>query len=124
MADQVIPVSLSLTGEAATAGHATLRKRARATRLARAGLILIILWAISAASIILVGAHWVTIPGFAAAGVVMAVVRLLDDVSLMTANGICPRCKAQRTFQGAGRFRPGRTVHCDGCGSQIAVHPS
>ena len=124
MADQVIQVSLSLTGEAPTRGQATLHPRAAATRIARAAVMLLGLWAVAGACFFIPIAHFVLVPGFGAAGLVMAIVRLMDDVSLMSAEGVCPRCKVPRVFQSAGRFRPGRAVHCDGCGCQIAVHPA
>jgi hypothetical protein len=83
----------------------------------------LLLWAVGAACILIPLAHWVLVPSFGAAGIVMAIVRFFDDTSLISAEGICPRCKVQRTFEGAGRYRPGRAVHCNGCGSQIAVNP-
>ena len=119
-----IVVSLSLTGEQPTTGKAILLDRNLVNRFARAGLAMFGVFGIAALCVFIPLAHWVLVPTFFFAGLVVGVVRLLDDVSLISAEGICPRCHEPRLFEGAGRYRPGRTVHCNGCGSQIAVTSS
>ena len=119
-----ISVSLSLTGEQPTTGTAILLDRSIVSRAVRALLTTLTLWVIAALMFFIPLAHFVLIPAFFVTGIVMGVVRLLDDVSLLSAQGVCPRCHDARTFEGAGRYRSGRTVHCNGCGSQIAVTSS
>ncbi len=119
-----IAVSLSLTSEKPTTGTAILLDRTRVSRATRAVVTTLVLWVIGAFMFFIPLAHFVLIPAFFFAGLVMGVVRFLDDVSLISARGECPRCKVPRTFEGAGRYREGRTVHCNGCGSQIAVTSS
>jgi hypothetical protein len=117
----VIPVSLSLSGEVTTSGTATLLERSMVARVVRAAVILGAMWIIAVICVFIPIAHFVLVPSFVAVGLVLAVVRLRDDVSLISAEGLCPRCQVQRTFGASGRFTADQTVHCDGCGCQIAV---
>ena len=123
-AGREISVSLSLTGEQPTTGTAVLLDRALVSRVVRALLTTLALWVFGALMFFIPLAHFVLIPTFFFVGIVVGIVRLLDDVSLLSAQGVCPRCHVERTFEGAGRYRSGRTVHCNGCGSQIAVTSS
>ena len=120
-APREISVSLALIGEQSTTGKATLIDRPIVSRVGRGAIVLLGLWFVAGLCIFIPLAHFVLVPSFAIAGIAMFVVRVLDDTSLVQAEGVCPRCHVQRTFEGAGRYRPGRTVHCAGCGSQIAV---
>jgi hypothetical protein len=120
-AERELPVTLSLTGEKDTTGKAVLLDRPIQSRVLRAIGITLITWVGGAFLIFIPLLHWVLVPLAAVVGVVLGIVKFFDDVSLVSAEGVCPRCHEPRKFEGAGRYRPGRTVHCNGCGSQIAV---
>ena len=124
MALRTLDVSISLPGIPTTTGRVTVLDRSPQQRLLRAGLALLALWAIAAACIVIPVGHFVLVPGFAMAGVVLAAFRLNEASSLMGAVGVCPRCGIERTFPPSGRYREGGTIHCDGCGSLLAVKAS
>jgi hypothetical protein len=117
-----ISVTLSLPGEPSTEAQATLIERNPLARAGRAVAVLFGLWGVAVACVFLPIAHFVLVPSFALAGVVAAIVRGREDRSLEQVEGVCPRCKVSRHFGKAGRFREGKTIHCDGCGSQLEVH--
>ena len=85
---------------------------------------MLLLWAIAAACIVIPVAHFVLVPAFGMAGLVLAGFRLVEGSSLMGTVGVCPRCKVEKQFPPSGRYREGGTVHCDGCGSLLEVKAS
>lgn len=121
MAPRPVAVTLSLSGEAPTSGLALLEDRTLPARAWRAGRALLGAWAAAAASVLLPIVHFVLVPVLVLTGLVLAVVRLREDRALVQLTGACPRCRGPGRFSGAGRFREGREVHCDGCGCQVAV---
>jgi hypothetical protein len=124
MALRTIDVSISLSGSPTTRGKATVLDRSLADRLLRAALSLLALWAAGAACIVIPVAHFVLVPAFGMAGVVLAGFRLAEGSSLMGTEGVCPRCNVEKKFPPSGRYREGGTVHCDGCGSLLGVKPA
>jgi hypothetical protein len=124
MGIRTIDISISLTGAGTTAGRATVLDRSPPDRLLRAGLALAALWAIAAFCIVIPVAHFVLVPAFGMAGVVLAGFRLREGSSLIGAVGVCPRCAVERTFPPSGRYHEGGTIHCDGCGSLLEVKAS
>ena len=124
MSLRTIDVAISLSGAPTTTGRATVLDRSPQNRLVRAGLSLLMLWAIAAACIVIPVAHFVLVPAFAMAGVVLAAFRLAERSSLVGAVGVCPRCGVERNFPPSGRYAEGGTVHCAGCGSLLAVRPT
>jgi len=121
MGMRTIDISISLSGARTTQGKATVLDRSPPDRLLRAALALLALWAAGAACIFIPVAHFVLVPAFAMAGVVLAAFRLREGSSLMGAVGVCPRCEVERQFPPSGRYHEGGTIHCDGCGSLLAV---
>ena len=124
MTMRTIEVSISLRGAATTRGRATVLDRSLAGRFGRAAVVLLALWALGAACIVIPVAHFVLVPAFGMAGVVLAAFRLLEASSLMGTVGVCPRCEVEKEFPPSGRFAEGGTIHCDGCGSLLEVKPS
>ncbi len=121
---RTIDVAISLSGSPTTRGRATILDRSPPDRLIRAGLALLALWAIAAACIVIPVGHFVLVPGFGMAGVVLAGFRLREASSLMGADGVCPRCQVEKHFPPSGRYHEGGTLHCDGCGSLLTVKAS
>ena len=124
MTMRTIDVSISLSGSPTTRGRADVLDRSPPGRLFRAGVSLLALWAIAGACIFIPVAHFVLVPGFAMAGIVLAGFRLAEASSLMGTVGVCPRCQVEKKFPPSGRYAEGGTVHCDGCGSLLAVKAS
>ncbi len=90
-------------------------------RVGRAAVALVALWAMAGLGLLIPLAHFFLVPGFLFAGVVVFIVRFRNDRSLDGLEGPCPRCKGPGRFGTVGRFREGARVHCEGCGSQLAV---
>ena len=124
MSMRTIDVTISLSGARTTQGRASVLNRSLPDRLLRATLSLLALWAIAAVCIFIPVAHFVLVPGFGMAGVVLAAFRLREGSSLMGAVGVCPRCEVEKSFPPSGRYAEGGTIHCEGCGSLLAVKPS
>lgn len=121
---RTIDVSISLSGAPPTKGRATVLDRSPPSRFLRAALSMLALWATAAACIFIPVGHFVLVPAFAMAGVVLAIFRLREGSSLMGTVGMCPRCLVQRNFPPSGRYHEGGTIHCDGCGSLLEVKAS
>jgi hypothetical protein len=122
MSTHTIPLTLSLISEPDTKAEGELVDHGIAARAGRASLALLGLWAIAGVCIFIPGAHFVLVPGFLLAGLIAAAIRFGQDHSLVEVVGVCPRCKVQRHFGNAGRFRDGGAIHCNACGSQLEVH--
>ncbi len=119
---RTIDVSISLSGSPSTRGRAKVLDRSPPDRFLRAALALLALWAVAAACIFVPVGHFVLVPGFAMAGLVLAGFRIVEGSSLMGTTGVCPRCLVEKEFPPSGRYKDGGgTVHCDGCGSLLAV---
>ena len=116
-----MPVTLRLPGEPDTTGVAVIEDRGLPERTKRAAKGLLALWGAGALCAFVPLAHFVLVPGFLLAGVILAVVRLRLRSALARVEGVCPRCKVERTLLGSGRYREGGMVHCEGCGSQLEV---
>jgi hypothetical protein len=100
---------------------AVIEDRGLPARTKRAATGLLALWGVAALCVFVPVAHFVLVPGLLAAGFILAIVRLRIDSALLRVEGICPRCKVERTLPGSGRYRDGGMVHCEGCGSQLEV---
>lgn len=87
----------------------------------RAAKALLGLWVIAGCCVFIPGFHFVLVPAFGAAGLVLAGFRLREKHSLMGAEGKCPRCQVETKFPPSGRYADGGTIHCDGCGSLLQV---
>ena len=100
---------------------ATVLRRSLPARVLRALLTALGLWAAGAFCVLIPLLHFVLVPGFAVAGLVMLVLRLREAESLVALRGECPECRAERDFPASGGARSGRQVHCDGCGSMLTL---
>ncbi len=120
---RTVDVTLSLSGLPSTKGVAQVLDRSPQSRFGRAGLALLMLWGIALACLPIPVVHFVAVPGFAMAGLVLAGFRLREASSLMGTTGECPRCQLRTEFPQSGRYAGGGTVHCDGCGSLVTVTP-
>ncbi|MBI1947315.1 MAG: hypothetical protein HYS27_16595 [Deltaproteobacteria bacterium] len=114
-------ITLSLPNCADTSATATVVERSLAARLVRAGVALVSLWGAAAVCVFVPLLHFVLVPALFVLGPVVAALRLFERVSLVAVRGACPRCAVERVFHASGRFRDGRTLHCDGCGNDLAL---
>jgi hypothetical protein len=66
-------------------------------------------------------AHFVLVPTFVAAGIIMAAKRAREDRRLVLLRGACPRCGAQLEFKPGGRFAGERTLDCPKCHGYLVL---
>jgi hypothetical protein len=113
----VVEISASLTafGTPPTRARAVVVVQGTGRRAARALAGLGACWALALVSVFIPVAHFVLVPTFTVAGVVVAVLRLREDRRLVGVSGTCPRCGTEQEFEAGGRFEDDRTLDCPRC---------
>ena len=113
----VVEVSASLTafGTSPTRARAVVVIQGTGRRAARALAALGACWALALVSVFVPVAHFVLVPAFTVAGVVVAGLRLREDRRLVGVSGTCPRCGTEQEFEAGGRFEYSRTLDCPRC---------
>ncbi len=110
-----VPASLTAFGASPTRARATIVVQGAGRRVARALAGLGACWGLALASVFIPVAHFVLVPTFAVAGVVVAALRLREDRRLVRVSGTCPRCGTEQEFGAGGRFRNDRALDCPRC---------
>ncbi len=111
MTEPQVPVSIRAFGATPQIGTATVVEQTPGQRLLRA---------LAGIGIIPV-AHFVLVPTFLAAGLVMGAKRAREDRRLLGVHGACPRCGVEQEFRVGGRFFNGRAVDCPGCHNSLRL---
>ena len=101
--------------EQATAGVVDVRSFDRAERLVYASKGLALAWAGALVGFFIPVAHFLLVPGFVIAGVVLFRSRLGAREIADSMTGSCPDCGLEQDFGSAGRWEPPHTVTCKGC---------
>lgn len=78
-------------------------------------------WGLGLVSVFIPVAHFVLVPTFVVAGIVMAIKRAREDRRLILLRGACPRCGAAQEFRPGGRFAEGRSFDCPKCHGNLAL---
>ena len=78
-------------------------------------------WALALGGLFIPVAHFILVPIFVVAGVVVAVKRAHEDRRLLLLRGACPRCCAAQEFKPGGRFATGRNVDCPKCHGTLTL---
>ena len=94
---------------------AVIIEQTPAQRLGRALAGLGMFWALALGGLFIPVAHFILVPTFVVAGVVVAVKRAHEDRRLLLLRGTCPRCGAAQEFKPGGRFATGRSIDCPKC---------
>ncbi len=108
-------------GETTTQGVAQVVTFDRRQRLARAGKGLGVLWGAGLVSVFIPVAHFLLVPGFALAGVVVFARRMRVAEVTHSIHGRCPDCGLEQDFGSAGRWKPPVTVACRGCSRRLTA---
>ena len=87
-------------------------------RIGRALVALVVCWALAAASVPILLAHFILVPGLVAAGLVLAYLRFRTTRVLTRIYGACPRCGVEQDFEPP---RWGRKVDCPRCKNQLTL---
>ena len=88
-------------------------------RMRRAVLTLLACWALAAVTILVPIAHFVLVPGFFLAGIVLFVRRLREGETIVGVQGVCPYCKEERSFGAQGLMKSNIRVNCPVCHNQL-----
>ncbi len=108
---------LVLTGysDQATAGVVDVRSFDRAERLVHAWKGLALAWTGALVGFFIPVAHFLLVPGFVIAGVVLFRSKLGAREITESMTGSCPDCGLEQDFGSVGRWEPPHTVTCKGC---------
>jgi hypothetical protein len=94
---------------------AVIIEQTPAQRLGRALAGLGMCWALALGGLFIPVAHFILVPTFVVAGIIVAVKRAREDRRLVLLRGVCPRCGAAQEFKPGGRFATDRSVDCPKC---------
>ena len=112
-------------GDTTTSGEATVLHFDRAERIARAGKGLGMAWGAALVSVFIPVAHFLLVPGFFLAGLVVFVKRMRRRVVVDTVRGACPDCKHEQAFDLSSDLRLPMHLTCANCSRLLtAIRPS
>jgi hypothetical protein len=121
MTQTQVAVSLTAFGFTPRPATAVVIEQSTGERVGRAFAGLGMFWALALGGLFIPVAHFILVPVFLGAGLIMAIKRSREDRRLAEVRGPCPRCGAQQTFKAGGRFEPGRSLDCPACHGTFAV---
>jgi hypothetical protein len=116
-----VAISLTAFGFEPRPATAVVIEQSTGERVARAFAGLGMFWALALGGLFIPVAHFILVPTFLTAGIIMAVKRSREERRLAEVRGPCPRCGAQQVFKGGGRFADGRTLDCPACPGTSAL---
>jgi hypothetical protein len=121
MTQTQVAVSLTAFGFSPRPATALVIEQSTGERVGRAFAGLGLFWALALGGLFIPVAHFILVPVFLTAGIVMAIKRSREDRRLAEVHGPCPRCGAQQVFKASGRFEPGRSLDCPACHGSFAL---
>ncbi len=114
-----VPALLSIFGDPATRAAASIVQLTTIERVGRALTGLGTCWGLAVVAVLIPIAHWVLVPAFLVAGIVVGVRRLREEQLLIHARGKCPRCDLEQDFRKAGGSQGRWELQCAGCRNQL-----
>lgn len=117
------PVRIASFGREAREGMVRVRVRHPSERVARALKGWLGCWALSAITLFIPIAHFVLVPGFFVAGIVLGVRWSRETRSFVQAHGPCPGCGAQQTFRLRGKYALPKETSCPACRARVFLQP-
>jgi hypothetical protein len=113
------PATLHYFGFPETSANVHFVRHDPPARSRRAVLALVVCWALAAVTILVPIAHFVLVPGFFVAGIVLFVRRLAEGSTIVGVQGVCPYCKEERSFGAHGLMKSRFSVGCPVCHNQL-----
>jgi len=114
-----VPATLTAFGAAPTDAVATIVIQAPGRRFARALAALGTCWGLALGGLFIPVAHFILVPTFVTAGIVIAVMRGREDRRLLRARGRCPRCGIEQEFAAGGRMTREVRLDCPHCHNSL-----
>lgn len=121
MTELELPISLTAFGFEPRPGTAQVIEQSTAERVGRAFAGLAMFWALALLGLFIPVAHFILVPTFLTAGIVMAVKRSREERRLTLVRGACPRCGKSQAFKAGGRFASGRSLDCPACHGMLTL---
>jgi hypothetical protein len=116
-----VPALLTAFGHPPQPVQAVIAEQTPGERFARTLTGLGMFWGLAVASVFIPVAHFILVPTFVVAGIVMAVKRAREDRRLLLVRGVCPRCGAVQELRPGGRFVDGRSFDCPKCHGTLTL---
>jgi hypothetical protein len=124
MTDTELPASLTAFGYPSRPARAVVIEQSSGQRVARALVGLGMCWGGALVGLFIPVAHFILVPTFVTAGVILAVKRGREDRRLIAVRGACPRCGNEQEFKPGGRFVAGRKFDCPRCHGNLGLDPA
>jgi len=121
MIETEVSASLTAFGYPSQPATAVIIEQTPAQRFARTLAGLGMFWGLALAGLFIPVAHFVLVPTFVTAGIIMAVKRAREDRRLVLLRGACPRCGADQEFKPGGRFASERSLDCPKCHGNLTL---
>src|ERR1700737_3050655 len=106
-----VPAQLTAFGPSPQPVVAVIIEQAPGQRVARTLGGLGMFWGLAVLSVFIPVAHFILVPTFLVAGIVMAIKRSREDRRLLRVRGACPRCGAVQELAPGGRCVDGPKCH-------------
>ena len=116
-----MPISLTAFGYAPRPATAVVIAQTPGERVGRVLAGLGLFWALALAGLFIPVAHFILVPVFLVAGIVIGIKRWFEVRRLLQVRGPCPRCGAEQAFEGGGRFEDGRSLDCPACHGAVGL---
>jgi hypothetical protein len=116
-----IPATLAAFGASPRTATATVIVQSPGRRLARTLAGLGSCWAVALATLFIPVAHFILVPTFLSAGIVVAMIRAREDRRLLKVVGVCPRCGVSQEFSAGGRFQSEKSLDCPKCHNRLTL---
>lgn len=121
MTETELAASLTAFGYPSQPVTAVIAEQSPGQRFARALAGLGLFWALALGGLFIPVAHFVLMPAFLTAGIIVAVKRAREDRRLLRVCGTCPRCGVVQEFKADGRFVSERSFGCPRCHGNLTV---
>jgi len=121
MTETARPASLTAFGFPSREATAVIAEQSPAQRFTRALAGLGLFWGLALCGLFNPLAHFVLVPTFVTAGIIMAVKRACEDRRLRLVRGACPRCGVEQEFKPGGRFESERSMGCPRCHGNLTL---
>jgi len=121
MAETEQPASLTAFGFPSQDAAAVIVEQTHTQRAMRVLTGLGFFWGLALCGLFIPVAHFILVPTFGVAGIIVALRRAREDRRLILVRGACPRCGAQQEFKPGGRFESGRSIPCPHCHGNLTL---